>query len=65
MFAFVFLAELLPFLFPLMICSEVSKVIAFDLYDGIFVIRTTHFLGCKSCASFHCFTPHFPKLLHG
>jgi hypothetical protein len=29
------------------------------------IIWIKHFLGYKSFASFHCFTPHFPKPLHG
>jgi hypothetical protein len=65
MFAFVLFVGLLPFVFPFMFYSETPRAIAFDFYDGVFVIWTKHFLGCKSLASFHCFTPHFPKPLHG
>jgi hypothetical protein len=65
MFSFVFPTGLMSFLFPFMICSETSRAIAFDLYDGVSVIWTKHFLGCNSFASFHCFTPHYPKPLHG
>ena len=64
MFAFTLLARLLPFVFPFMICNETPKVATFDLYDGVFVIKTTHFLEYKSFASFHYFTPHYPKPLH-
>jgi hypothetical protein len=65
MFSFALPMGLLPFVFPFMICNETSRAIAFDFYDGVFVIWSKHFLGCKSFASFHCFTPHFPKPLHG
>jgi hypothetical protein len=56
---------LLPFVFPFMFCSETSRATAFDFYDGVSVIWTKYFLGCNSSASFHCFTPHYPKPLHG
>jgi hypothetical protein len=65
MFAFAFPTRLLLFVFPFMICSETPRATAFDLYDGVSVIWSKHFLGCKSFASFHFFTPHFPKALHG
>jgi hypothetical protein len=65
MFIFAFPAGLLPFIFPFMICSETPRATAFDLYDGVFVIWSKHFLGCKPFASFHCLTPHFPNPLHG
>jgi hypothetical protein len=65
MFTFALPAGLLPFVFPFMICSETPKATTFELYDGVSVIWTKHFLECKSFVSFHCFIPHFPKPLHG
>jgi hypothetical protein len=65
MFVFALPAGLLPFVFPFIFCSETSRATAFDFYDGVSVIWSKQFLGCKSFASFHCFTPHFPKLLRG
>jgi hypothetical protein len=52
MFAFALPAGLLPVVFPFMICNETSRATAFDLYDGVSVIWTKHFLGCNSLASF-------------
>jgi hypothetical protein len=63
MFAFALPVGLLPFVFPVMICSETSRATAFDFYDGDSVIWAKNFLGCNSSASFHCFTPHYPKPL--
>jgi hypothetical protein len=65
MFAFALPTGLLPFVFLAMFCSETSRATAFDFYDGVLVIWSMHFLGCNSSASFHCFTPHYPKPLHG
>jgi hypothetical protein len=65
MFVFALPAGLLPFVFPVMFCSETSRATAFDFYDGVFVMWAKHFLGCNSSASFHCFTPHYPKPLRG
>jgi hypothetical protein len=65
MFVFVLPAGLLPFVFPFMFCSETSRATDFDFYDGVPVIWTKHFLGCNSSVSFHFFTPHYPKPLHG
>jgi hypothetical protein len=65
MFAFALPTGLLSFLFPFMIYSEISRATAFDLYDGVSIIWIKHFLGCQSFDSFHYFTPHFPKPLHG
>jgi hypothetical protein len=52
MFAFALPVRLLPVVFPFMICSETSRATAIDLYDGISVIWTKHFLGCNSFALF-------------
>jgi hypothetical protein len=65
MFAFALPAGLLPLVFPIMYCSETSRATAFDFYDGVSVVWTKYFLGCNSSASFHCFTPHYPKPLPG
>jgi hypothetical protein len=65
MFAFALPMGLLLLLLPFMICSETSRAIAFDLNDGVSVIRIKYFCGCKTFASFHSFTPHFPTPLHG
>jgi hypothetical protein len=65
MVAFVLPKGLLSLFLLFMICSETPRATAFDLYDGVSIIWIKHFCGCKSFASFHCFTPHFPKPLHG
>ena len=65
MFACALPTELLSFLFPFMICRETSRATAFDLYYGISIIWIKHFLEYQYFASFHCFTIHFPKPLHG
>jgi hypothetical protein len=65
MFAFALPAGLLPLVFPFMFCSETSRATAFDFYDGVSVIWTMYFLEYNSSASFHCFTPHYPKPLRG
>jgi hypothetical protein len=65
MFAFALPTGLLLLLLPFMICSETPKAAAFDLNDGVCVMWIQHFCGCKTFASFHCFTPHFPTPLYG
>jgi hypothetical protein len=65
MFAFVLPVGLVSFLHPFFICSETSKAIAFDLYNGVIIILIGHFVGCKLFVSFHSFTPHFSIPLHG
>jgi hypothetical protein len=65
MFTFALSAGSLPLVFPFMFCSETSRATAFDFYDGVSVVSTKHFLGCNTSASAHCFTPHYPKPLHG
>jgi hypothetical protein len=65
MFAFALPAGLLSLVFPFMYCSETSRATAFDFYDGVSIVWTKHFLECNSTASFHSFTPHYPKPLHG
>jgi hypothetical protein len=48
-----------------MICSETPRATAFDLNVGVCVIWIQYFCGCKTFASFHCFTAHFPTPLYG
>ena len=65
LFAVAFLVGLLPFVFPFMFCSETKRATAFDFYDHVSIMWTKHFLGCNSCASFHCSIPHYLKPLRG